>query len=126
MSVHPSGKCAFPKCDKPSVLEGYCNFHYNLISSQQTKQIMGQMVDILSRMNNRLESIEGQLQTGSSFTSQSSSSKNVTNKKEITSQFIPTLNITDCPDVEIQTTQTQSTKNIQDIAAKLNQLSEDS
>lgn len=59
--AHPSGICKYKDCDKPSVAEGYCAFHYDVISKQEARQINSAMIKVLSAMNDRLQSIEEKL-----------------------------------------------------------------
>ena len=56
--AHPSGICKYKDCDKPSVAEGYCAFHYDVISKQEARQLNTIMLNVLSSMNERLQSIE--------------------------------------------------------------------
>lgn len=59
--AHPSGICRYKDCDKPSVAEGYCAFHYDVISKLEAREINNAMIKVLSAMNDRLQSIEEKL-----------------------------------------------------------------
>ena len=132
MGIHKSGECKFKDCDKPSIMEGYCSFHYQLINQQKNVQIMSQMVNLLSSMNDRLSQIESNLQISSveskPYVDQNIDS-NLTNnikRRNESVGFIPSINTDISANVELKNLKTDQTKrDILQIANKLNSISGD-
>lgn len=127
MTVHISGQCKFKDCDKPSVIEGYCAFHYNLINQQRTNNIMNTMIELLGTVNSRLINIEDKLQNNStiSYDNQvkpnSAVNNSIIKQQPPTSLFIPSTIIEG--DVDIKGLKTKQIKrNIKDIANQLNDI----
>ncbi len=54
----PAGICKFKNCDSPSVLNGYCKFHYDILHRQQNQELMERILCQLSELNNRLLIVE--------------------------------------------------------------------
>lgn len=61
MTIHLSGICKMEKCDKPSVADGYCAFHYNIEKQKENSKLQSMMVNLLISMDDRLTNIEEKL-----------------------------------------------------------------
>lgn len=44
ISPHPNKTCRFKSCDAPSIIEGYCPFHYNLVCQHEMRYLMQNLV----------------------------------------------------------------------------------
>lgn len=119
--AHPSGICKYKDCDKPSVAEGYCAFHYDVISKQETRQLNTIMLNVLSSMNERLQSIEEKIANQNIIVQNSTSNdiKQVEKQtKQKPSEFIPSVSIGKSAVIKDMKTGT-TTKNINDLADQL-------
>jgi len=127
--IHRSGECKFKDCDKPSVIEGYCSFHYQLISQQRNVQVMSRMVELLGSMNDRLGYIENNLHiqlpiNDNIIPEETINVNNITRKKESSVGFIPSINTDISSNVQMKNLKTDQTKrDILLIANKLNDIS---
>lgn len=121
MVVHNSGECVFNGCDKPSVLEGYCPFHYNIIAAQRNNKILGQMVSLLSSMDDRLSNMENKLQVQQPISQSTPISQNIKSPSISTSEFIPSIEISNSI---IETKNSKSTQTKKDIISIAQQLKE--
>lgn len=125
--IHRSGECKFKDCDKPSIMEGYCSFHYQLINQQKNFQVMSRMVELLGSMNERLGHIEDNLQMPISKNETIPDeiiTNNITKKKVSSVGFIPSINTDITSNVEMRNLKTDQTKrDIMQIANKLNNIS---
>ncbi len=135
MHVYLSGICKYPKCDKPSVAEGCCAFHYNIEKQKESTKLQTSIVGLLKSMNDRLDCIEQRLKsplinqastnidhTYSNIPKQDIIPSNEMSKKNKpkSSMFIPsveTMNVeTNIKDVK----KCQTSKNIRNLAHRLN------
>lgn len=131
MSVYISEICKIPKCDKPSVAEGYCAFHYNIEKQKEVSKSQSKMVSLLTDMNARLNNIEQQLQTSRinvpnfSHSYQSVDTPKKTEEKKSkserkTSTFIPIISSLNAETTIKDVKKCQTSKNVRNLAHRLN------
>ena len=124
MSVHISGMCKFKNCDKPSIIEGFCTFHYNLVNQQKSNLVLSELVSIMKNVYEKLDDIENKFDNLQPVTTSVSKNPNqtITKKREIESSsvFIPKIDLPD-NEININNLKTEQTKrDIRKIANQLN------
>lgn len=45
---HPNGKCRFKNCEAPSIVEGFCPFHYNIVCQHESRYMLKNIAYILN------------------------------------------------------------------------------
>jgi hypothetical protein len=121
--AHINGQCAFRGCDRLSILEGYCNFHYSIISQQRNNQCMSKMVELLGFMNDRLSNIEDNLQNSPIPAVQTNNANTQTTLAKPANTFVPSINNSDTNQTEIRDLKRDhTTKDIRALADQLNNI----
>ena len=57
-SPHLNGKCKFRHCEAPSVVDGFCPFHYNIVYQHESRYLLKNIAYLLNDMHRILRHFE--------------------------------------------------------------------
>ena len=132
-SLHKSGMCRFKDCDRTAVVDGYCQYHYKIVSQKkqtenadQTIEILSLIADRLQSMDSRLSNLENLSQKGQVITQtlqpNNSVVQNYSEPQPIpqkSSNYIPEISLPNAKTNMSGIKETTSDKNIEEIVRKM-------
>lgn len=132
--LYKSGMCRFKDCDRTAIVEGYCQYHYKIVSQQKQTETAKQTIDILSLIADRLQSMDGRLsnlenlsQNGQFIRPQQPQQPQQTDTTSAVQNLVPQSTTPFIPEISIPNAKTNmpgikettSTKDIEEIVRKM-------
>lgn len=117
MAIHPNRICKIDDCDKPSVQDGLCPYHYDLKYKKDSLDLLNKILLLLEKSENskQIQYIPEIIKETIITTKEENKQPNLAK-----SNFIPSITINNTSAVikDINTSTTE--KNISEIADKIN------